>query len=62
MTPKEIKKAISLATTGSAPGVDGIPNDLWKKLEAMAEEDRKKETPTFCLPSTMAVVFNDIID
>ena len=56
----EVKKALTEAPTGKAAGLDGIPAELWKKLNEMYERDVKEERPSFDVIRYLTGIYNDI--
>ena len=57
---KEIEEAIREAANGKAPGLDGLPSELWKALLEMHQTDIKKERRAFDILGVMQEVFRDI--
>ena len=55
-----VEKAINLAKSGSATGVDGCPYELWKKLKERHETDTKAGKPSFDIAKTLTLVYQDI--
>ena len=55
-----IEKAIHLAKSASAPGMDGCPYKLWKKLKEAHDEAIRKNKPGFDIIDTLTTLFNDI--
>jgi hypothetical protein len=55
-----IEKAIHLAKSASAPGMDGCPYKLWKKLKEAYDEAIRKNKPGFDIIDTFTTLFNDI--
>ena len=60
ITPEQVKKAIHIAKSGSATGVDGCPYELWKVLDAHFEKAKKEEKEGFDIAYALTVVFTDI--
>ena len=56
----QVEEAIHLAKCTSAPGMDGCPYELWKKLKDEHNEALNKNTPSFDITGTLMEVFNDI--
>ena len=56
----EVHQAIMSAATGKAPGMDGIPAEMWKELAKRCIADNKKGKPAFDIIAVMRDVFNDI--
>ena len=56
----EIKAAIASAALGKAPGLDGIPAEVWKLYAEWQQKGEKKEEEHFKLTYVMQAVFNDI--
>lgn len=47
MTIPELEEALRLSKNGSAPGIDGIPYELWKRLHEIHEMNKKKNNTSF---------------
>jgi hypothetical protein len=55
-----VEEAIHLAKCASAPGMDGCPYELWKKLKEAHDEALKKNEQSFDITEVLTAVFNDI--
>ncbi|KAJ3817517.1 Endonuclease/exonuclease/phosphatase, partial [Lentinula raphanica] len=60
--PVKIREAVRLTKNHSAPGLDGIPYELWKAVIRQCDEDKKAERDTFDVLGLLTAVFNDITD
>ncbi|KAL1946415.1 hypothetical protein VTO73DRAFT_15542 [Trametes versicolor] len=56
----EIEQAIDEAASGKAPGLDGIPTEVWKTYQAWYRRDVKAGKPAFNIAQAMCAVYNDI--
>ena len=57
---EEISQAIKDLPDGKAPGIDGIPRELWKTLQNHYEEDTRANRPAFNIIKILTTVYNDI--
>ncbi|EEB97152.1 hypothetical protein MPER_03581, partial [Moniliophthora perniciosa FA553] len=55
-----VSEALQLSANGKAPGLDGIPFEVWKSLESRYETDLGAEIPSFNVILALAYLFNDI--
>ncbi len=60
VTEHEIEAAIRECATGKAPGLDGIPSEIWKIYLSRQKVDERKNKPTFNVLRALKTVFNDI--
>lgn len=63
LTEGEVLKALLDSPNGKAAGVDGIPTELWKKLNTHHTEIKKASdgsSPTFDVVTTLTAIYNDI--
>ncbi|TFY78439.1 hypothetical protein EWM64_g5573 [Hericium alpestre] len=62
VTPLEVERALSASKNGTATGLDGLPYELWKKLNDHHKKVRKlgSDDPSFDIVSILTTVFNDI--
>ncbi len=60
LTRSEVVDAISQMATGKAPGLDGLPSELWKTYLRQYQSDTKKGRPAFDVARAMQMVYNDI--
>ncbi len=56
----EVQRAILEAANGKAPGIDGIPSELWKTLIRQHRTDAAKKKPAFDVIAVLRDVFQDI--
>ena len=56
----EVKGAIRKLPKGKAPGIDGLPHEVWAKLMDMHESTKNNEKPTFNVIKVLTAVYNDI--
>ncbi|PPQ85823.1 hypothetical protein CVT26_002410, partial [Gymnopilus dilepis] len=57
---EEVRQAMKDLPNGKAPGMDGIPNELWKILDDKYHMDHKHRNPAFNIVQVLTRVFNDI--
>ena len=57
---EEIETSIKALPNGKAPGIDGIPHELWKSLNIRFQTNTKEGRPGFDIIKTLTRVFNDI--
>ncbi|TBU26613.1 Endonuclease/exonuclease/phosphatase [Dichomitus squalens] len=57
---KECVEALWAAESGTAPGLDGIQQEVWKTLLERYIDDEKKERPSFNVIKLLKVAFIDI--
>ncbi|KAJ3969517.1 hypothetical protein EV361DRAFT_828384, partial [Lentinula raphanica] len=55
-----VREALKLTKNNSAPGLDGVPYELYKTIIRQCDDDRKAEKETFDMLTLMAAAFNDI--
>jgi ribonuclease HI len=55
-----VDKAIKLAKDGTAAGLDGCPNELWKELDKRYQRTLMKNKPGFDIVKTLTTLFQDI--
>ncbi len=58
----EVESAIQEAANGKAPGLDGLPSELWKEMITRYKSDKAKRRPAFNIVAAMRDVYNDIVD
>lgn len=58
----EVNEAVKMAASGKAPGMDGIPAELWKELAKRHETDTKKGKEGFDIVAVLRDIFNDIAE
>ncbi len=58
----EVERAIQEAANGKAPGLDGLPSELWKEMINRYKGDKTKRRPTFNIVAAMRDMYNDIMD
>lgn len=58
----EVQCAISEAANGKAPGIDGIPAELWKILQEEYINDTTKRKPAFDVVKILRDVYRDIAE
>lgn len=56
----EIMQAVKNLPNGKSPGIDGIPHELWKKMAAHYENDKKAGNASFTVVKVLTKVYNDI--
>ena len=57
----KIELAITESANGKAPGLDGIPTELWKECLRAQIKNQKIKKPAFNVTAVLMHVFNDII-
>ncbi|KAJ3735975.1 hypothetical protein DFJ43DRAFT_990563 [Lentinula guzmanii] len=57
-----IREAVKLTKNHSAPGLDGIPYELWKTIICQCDEKKKLGEDSFDVVGLMTGAFNDIMD
>ena len=57
---EEISQALRDLPDGKAPGIDGIPHEMWKILRILHMEDLKAKRPAFNIVKVLTQVYNDI--
>jgi hypothetical protein len=67
LTEDDVLLALTQSSSGSAAGVNGIPNELWKKLRELHSEAKRTEnsadnpaSPTFDIVRVLTLVYNSI--
>lgn len=55
-----VKCALKLSKDGSATGLDGCPNELWKKLNQRYEEASHLNKESFNIAKALTILFRDI--
>ena len=61
LLPAEVELAIAESANGKAPGLDGLPMELWKECVARQKRDEKAKKSTFHVTTVLATVYNDIM-
>ena len=56
----EIEEAVRESARGKAPGLDGIPAEVWKAYLQWEHEDENKDRCPFRLTQMLRLVFNDV--
>ncbi|OJT13066.1 LINE-1 retrotransposable element ORF2 protein, partial [Trametes pubescens] len=59
-TRDEVEEAIKEAVRNKAPGLDGLPSEIWKTYLAWYDLDTKKGAVAVDVVGALATVFNDI--
>ncbi|KAI5824634.1 hypothetical protein K523DRAFT_221703, partial [Schizophyllum commune Tattone D] len=60
-TREELEDALKFSKSGSAPGLDGIPYEMWKVLnDRFIEDSRHEGRPTFDVLELVLTAFQDI--
>ncbi|KAL1751054.1 Endonuclease/exonuclease/phosphatase, partial [Schizophyllum commune] len=60
-TRDELEEALKFSKNGSAPGLDGIPYEMWKVLnDRFIEDSRHEGRPTFDVLALVLAAFQDI--
>lgn len=57
---EEVAGAIRAAATNKAPGLDGLPSEVWKTYAKWHDADVKKGRPAVDVTLALTAVFNDI--
>ncbi|KAJ6449443.1 Endonuclease/exonuclease/phosphatase, partial [Mycena vitilis] len=65
LTEEDVATALSQSSNSTAAGMNGIPNELWKKLHelylgASGEDGPRGSHPTFNVVKTLTLVYNNI--
>ena len=60
ITYAQVWKALKLAKTGTATGLDGCPYELWKELDRRYEESKYSGKKGFDIVGMLTIVFNNI--
>lgn len=60
LSGKEVGRAIRESAAGKAPGLDGIPTEVWKCYCQWDEESEKNDMHPIGMTAMMTMVFNDI--
>jgi len=60
ISPQEICHAMSELPPGKAPGMDGLPHELWQHLMANHDRHHSPVSPYFDIVKTLSLIFNDI--
>lgn len=55
-----VKRALDLAKDGIAAGLDGCPNELWKKLNQHYKTAQKANKQGFNIIKALTILFHDI--
>ncbi len=55
-----VAKAINLAKTKTATGINGCPYELWKKLKEKHEQNTFEGKPSFDIVKTLTMVYQDL--
>ncbi|KAL1938552.1 hypothetical protein VTO73DRAFT_11575 [Trametes versicolor] len=56
----DVAEAINAAATGKAPGLDGLPTEVWKAYNRWYDADTKRGAPAVDLTKALRCVYNDI--
>lgn len=59
---EEVVEAIDAAASGKAPGMDGIPTELWKQLAKRYDAEVRRGKEGFDIVAVLRSVFNDIAE
>ena len=62
LSEKEIEDAIRESARGKAPGLDGLPAEVWKTFLEMDTANAKKRRPQISIVKCLTRVFHDIED
>ncbi len=60
LTRLEVETALTTAAANKAPGLDGIPAELWKLYHTWNKQGRRRESSTVDIVAILTAVFNDI--
>ncbi|KAL1937522.1 hypothetical protein VTO73DRAFT_13108 [Trametes versicolor] len=60
ITRDEVEEAVKEAARNKAPGLDGLPSEIWKTYLAWYESDTKKGETAIDVVGALTTVFNDI--
>ncbi|OJT13721.1 Transposon TX1 uncharacterized 149 kDa protein [Trametes pubescens] len=60
LEPEEVTAAITEAANNKAPGLDGLPSEVWKTYLRWYVTDTKKGAPALDMARAMTRVFNDV--
>ncbi|KAJ3753201.1 hypothetical protein EV360DRAFT_19277, partial [Lentinula raphanica] len=56
----DVANALFLSANGKAPGLDGIPYEVYKAINGRFKDDRAHDQPAFDIVGALLAVFNDI--
>uniref|UniRef100_A0A0W0G0A5 Reverse transcriptase domain-containing protein n=1 Tax=Moniliophthora roreri TaxID=221103 RepID=A0A0W0G0A5_MONRR len=56
----KVIEALCLSANGKAPGLDGIPYEVWKALQSQYETETKAERLSFDIIGALKMLYNDI--
>lgn len=60
LTKNEIIQSLNTCPNGKATGINGLPVELWKHLNATNVEKTSQGKPSFDIAKTLTAVYNDI--
>uniref|UniRef100_A0A0W0F9Z8 Reverse transcriptase domain-containing protein n=1 Tax=Moniliophthora roreri TaxID=221103 RepID=A0A0W0F9Z8_MONRR len=60
LTVEDVSEALKLSANGKAPGLDGIPYEVWRSLESRYHTNLKAEMPSFNIILVLTYLLNNI--
>ncbi|OJT09202.1 LINE-1 retrotransposable element ORF2 protein [Trametes pubescens] len=60
LSREDVESAVCGAARNKAPGLDGLPSEVWKEYNRWQVADAKRGAPTLDMMAALTAVFNDI--